>query len=58
MQFNIHRVAVQEVKRRGEEIFEKLMSDHFPDLIKTINSHIQETQKEHNYEEKNPKAHS
>lgn len=45
-QLTIHAIGVQGGGRKGgrEEIFFKIMADHLPDLIKTINAHIQEAQ--------------
>lgn len=43
-QLNVNVIRVQEVRGRGQEIFEKIMADHFPDLIKTRDPHIQEAQ--------------
>lgn len=42
--YNVNVIRVQEVRGRGQEIFEKIMADHFPDLIKTRDPHIQEAQ--------------
>lgn len=44
-QFNIHVIGVQEVRKRKEEIFEKIMEHHLSELIKNINLQIQEAQK-------------
>lgn len=41
--FNIHAIGVQ-VRKRKEEIFEKIMEHHFLDLIKTTNPHIHKVQ--------------
>lgn len=44
------------MRKKEEEIFEKIMEDCFPVLIKTINPHNQEAQHEYNQKEKNPKV--
>lgn len=35
-------VAVPEGKRKAEKIFEQIMAKNFPNLMKTINPHLQE----------------
>lgn len=50
-QFNIHVIGVQEGRKRKEE---KIMEHHLSDLIKTINSQIQEAQQRIEPERKEP----
>lgn len=41
---NIYIIGISEDKRERDKIFEKLMAENFPGLIKDVNIYIQESQ--------------
>ena len=44
---NIHIIGVLEKDERTKAIFEEIMAEKFPNLVKTMNSQIQEPSKSH-----------